>query len=77
MLFQMAAGDFTYRIIQTDEQDSLSKSEKRLNEFAEKFPISIIESGYILPNYIYRTFVQTTFVLDQDGNICDASVLAP
>lgn len=77
MLFQMASGDFTNRISSGGEKDLLTKFEMSLNEFAEEFPMSIIKSGYISPICFHQSFVQATFVLDQDGSICDVSENIP
>ena len=77
MLFQMASGDFTNRIALGDEKDLLTTFELCLNEFAAEFPMSIIKSGYISPLSFHQSFVQATFVLDQDGCICDVSENIP
>lgn len=66
MLFEMATGNLSFRIINTDQNDEIGKVSEMLNNLAEEMHDIILQSGYINPHYSYQNLVQTTFILDDD-----------
>lgn len=64
MLFEMATGNLTFRIINTNQNDEVGKLSEMLNTFAGEMHDLIVKSGYINPHYSYQNVVQTTFILD-------------
>ncbi|WP_099713374.1 helix-turn-helix domain-containing protein [Flavobacterium sp. 11] len=64
MLFEMATGNFSFRINLTDQNDELEKLSEILNNFAGQLHDIILQSGHINPHYSYQNLVQTTFILD-------------
>lgn len=66
MLFEMATGNLTFRIIKTDQNDELDKLSEILNKFAGQMHDIILRSGYVNPHYSYQNLVQTTFILDDN-----------
>lgn len=66
MLFEMATGNLTFRIPQSNHDDELDKLAAILNAVAENMRSIILNSGYVNPHYSYQNLVQTTFILDND-----------
>lgn len=68
MLFEMATGNFAYRL-QTDYDDKLDELSKTLNNVAEEMLNMILDSGYVNPHYSYQSLIQATFILNKDFSI--------
>ncbi len=66
MLFEMATGNFSFRINLTDQNDELGKLSEMLNKLAGEMHDIILRSGYVNPHYSYQNLVQTTFILDDN-----------
>ena len=66
MLFEMATGNLTFRIPQSNQDDELDKLVAVLNAVADGMHATILNSGYVNPHYSYQNLVQTTFILDND-----------
>ena len=49
MLFEMATGNLTFRIIKTDQNDELEKLSELLNNFAGQMHDIILQSGHVNP----------------------------
>ena len=64
MLFEMATGNLSFRIIITDQNDEVDKLSEKLNKLAGEMHHIILQSGYVNPHYSYQNLVQTTFILD-------------
>ncbi|MDO8316774.1 MAG: AraC family transcriptional regulator [Flavobacterium sp.] len=64
MLFEMATGNLSFRIIKTDQNDEVDKLSEMLNNLAGQMHDIILRSGYVNPHYSYQNLVQTTFILD-------------
>ena len=64
MLFEMATGNLSFRIIITDQNDEVNKLCEKLNKLAGEMHHIILQSGYVNPHYSYQNLVQTTFILD-------------
>jgi AraC-like DNA-binding protein len=64
MLFEMATGNLSFRVIITDQNDEVDKLSEMLNKLAEEIHEVILQSGYVNPHYSYQNLVQTTFILD-------------
>lgn len=65
MLFEMAAGNMTFRI-QDHSNDELKNIAATLNKVAEDLQKISLASGYISANYPYQNLIQLTFVLNND-----------
>lgn len=66
MLFEMATGNFTFRIRRSTHEDELDELANVLNMVAVAMRESLFNSGNIIPHYTYQSLVQTTFVLDNN-----------
>lgn len=64
MLFEMASGNLSFRIIKTDQNYEVDKFSEMLNNFAGQMHDIIFQLGYVNPHYSYQNLVQTTFILD-------------
>ena len=64
MLFEMATGNLSFRIIKTDQNDEVGKLSEMLNNLAGKMYDIILQSGYVNPHYSYQNLVQTSFILE-------------
>lgn len=73
MLFEMATGNFSFKIEETNENTELDNIAKTLNALAGKMQKIILGSGYINPYYTYQNLVQLTFILDSDFQITSFS----
>ncbi len=65
MLFEMAAGNFSFRIKRTDGDDELEALTVLVNMLAEELREAVFHTGFVNPRKNYRFFVQSTFVLDE------------
>lgn len=66
MLFEMATGNFNFRIRKSEQEDELDELATVLNMVATAMRETLINSGNIIPHYTYQSLVQTTFVLDDN-----------
>ena len=66
MLFEMATGNLSFRIIKTDQNDEVDKLSEMLNTLAGQMHDIILRSGSVSPHYSYQNLVQTTFILDDN-----------
>lgn len=66
MLFEMATGNLTFRIQQSDQDDELDELAKLLNALAAEMQDVILNVGFVNPHYSYQNLVQTSFVLNQE-----------
>lgn len=69
MLFEMATGNFSFRLHSSGQDDQLDELGRVLNRVAQAMQQSILEAGYLNPHYNYQSLVQTTFVLNSDFRI--------
>ena len=77
MLFEMATGNLSFRIIKTDQNDEVGKLSEMLNNLAGKMHDIILQSGYVNPHYSYQNLVQTTFILDDNFIISNFNAHVP
>lgn len=77
MLFEMATGNLTFRIITTDQNDEVDKLSEMLNTLAGQMHDIILRSGYVNPHYSYQNLVQTTFILDDNFIISNFNTHVP
>jgi AraC-like DNA-binding protein len=77
MLFEMATGNFSFRIIITDQNDELDKLSEMLNKLAGEMHDLLLRSGYVNPHYSYQNLVQTTFILDNNFIISSFNAHVP
>jgi AraC-like DNA-binding protein len=77
MLFEMATGNLSFRIIITDQNDEVDKLSEMLNKLAEQIHDIILRSGYVNPHYSYQNLVQTTFILDDKFIISNFNAHVP
>ncbi|MDI5887399.1 helix-turn-helix domain-containing protein [Flavobacterium yafengii] len=77
MLFEMATGNFSFRIIITDQNDELDKLSEMLNKLAREMHDLLLRSGYVNPHYSYQNLVQTTFILDNNFIISSFNAHVP
>jgi AraC-like DNA-binding protein len=64
MLFEMAAGNFSYRIPGRTDDEDLNSLIEVVNMVAEEMKASIFHYGYIQPHNTYHYLIQHTFILD-------------
>ncbi|MFV8271472.1 helix-turn-helix transcriptional regulator [Flavobacterium sp. GT2N3] len=77
MLFEMATGNLSFRIIKTDQNDELDKLSEMLNNLARLMHDIILRLGYINPHYSYQNLVQTTFILNDKFTISNFNAHVP
>lgn len=77
MLFEMATGNFSFRINLTDQNDELGKLSEMLNKLAGEMHDIILRSGYVNPHYSYQNVVQTTFILDNNFIVTNFNTHVP
>ncbi|MDO8316798.1 MAG: AraC family transcriptional regulator [Flavobacterium sp.] len=77
MLFEMATGNLSFRIIATDQNDEVDKLSEMLNNLAGQMHDIIVRSGYVNPHYSYQNLVQTTFILDDNFIISNFNAHVP
>ena len=69
MLFEMATGNLTFRILGKTENNPLDELAAMLNTFAEKMELVVSQCGYMKPHYTYQSLVQSTIILDKNFTI--------
>jgi AraC-like DNA-binding protein len=69
MLFEMATGNFTFRLQNDAENNELDELTSILNTAAEKMELLASSLGYITPHYTYEGLMQATIVLDKNHTI--------
>lgn len=69
MLFEMATGNLTFRIEQSNQNDELDGLVAILNTVAEEMHSKILNTGFVNPHYHYQNLIQTTFVLDSNFTV--------
>jgi AraC-like DNA-binding protein len=77
MLFEMATGNLSFRIIMTGDQEELDEVAETLNLLSDKMLNIILQSGYVNPYYTYQNLTQTTFVLNNEFRIISFSAEVP
>ena len=77
MLFEMATGNLSFRIIIADQNDEIDKLSEKLNKLAEEMYDIILQSGYVNLHYSYQNLVQTTFILDDNFIISNFNAHVP
>lgn len=77
MLFEMATGNLSFRIIKTDQNDEVGKLSEMLNNLAGQLHDIILRSGHVNPYYSYQNLVHITLLLDQNFKIKSFSSDAP
>ncbi|MBA4320361.1 MAG: hypothetical protein C0412_18340 [Flavobacterium sp.] len=77
MLFEMATGNLSFRIIITNQNDEIDKLSEMLNKFAGVMYDIILQSGYVNLHYSYQNVVQTTFILDENFIISNFNAHVP
>jgi AraC-like DNA-binding protein len=65
MLFEMAAGNFNFRIERTGLDDELEGLIVLVNMVAEELRATVFHNGYINSHFTYQYLIQSTFILDQ------------
>lgn len=73
MLFEMATGNFTFRIHKSGKDDQLDELATILNTLATEMQLTILQTGFVSPHYSYQGLVQMTFVLDRQFAIASLS----
>jgi len=77
MLFEMATGNLSFRIQETESPERLNKIANTLNALPEKMQTTILQSGYVNPHYTYQNLTQTTFILNHVFHIVSFSAVVP
>ncbi len=77
MLFEMATGNFTFRVENSANEDELDELTNLLNNFSEQLRPKIIEMGLIDPYYNYQSLIQRTFIINEDFTINSFSADLP
>ncbi|MGX7668866.1 helix-turn-helix domain-containing protein [Flavobacterium pedocola] len=69
MLFEMASGNFNYRLQVSNYDDSLLQIALVLNSVAMELPDAIIASGHVKPHYSYQNLAQVIILLDLKSTV--------
>lgn len=69
MLFEMATGNFAFRIMKSEHNDELDELIKIIEHFSGAMYDAIQNAGHVSPHYTYQSLIQTTFVLDGNYQI--------
>lgn len=73
MLFEMAAGNFTFKIANTENDDELEGLVVLVNMVAEELRATIFQNGFVNSHFSSQYLVQNTFILDQQFQIVSFS----
>ena len=73
MLFEMATGNLSFRISESNENPELNKIAKTLNLLAKELKEIILEVGFINPHYAYQNLIQNCFLLNENFQIISFS----
>lgn len=65
MLFEMAAGNFNFRIEKTGADDELEGLIVLVNMVAEELRANVFHNGYINSHFTFQYLIQNTFILNQ------------
>lgn len=66
MLFEMAAGNFNFRIEKTGVDDELEGLIVLVNMVAEELRSNIFHNGFINSHFTFQYLIQNTFILNQE-----------
>nr|WP_315155406.1 helix-turn-helix domain-containing protein [uncultured Flavobacterium sp.] len=69
LLFEMAAGNLTFRFNQETEDHELDELKTMLNAVADKMELLATNRAFINPYYTYQGLVQATITLDKNFTI--------
>jgi hypothetical protein len=69
MLFEMAAGNFNFRIEPSGTDDELERLIVLINMVAEELRANVFHNGYINSHFTFQYLVQNTFILNQQFTI--------
>ena len=69
MLFEMAAGNFNFKIEKTGTDDELEGLIILVNMVAEELRANVFQNGYINSHFTFQYLVQNTFILNQQFTI--------
>src|SRR5690606_34049357 len=73
MLFEIATGNLSYHVDETQQRDGLDELIITLNRFPRQLQAAILKHGFVSPRYTYQNLVQLSFVVDHDLVILDCS----
>lgn len=73
MLFEMATGNLSFRISESNENSELNKIAKTLNTLSQELKTIILKVGFINPHYSYQNLVQNCFLLNENFEIISFS----
>lgn len=77
MFFEMANGNFSYRIPRTDRDDDLEALSVLANMLAQEMAASILHLGYINPKFSYNYLLYAALILDDNFTIESFSPKVP
>ena len=66
MLFEMAAGNFTFKIQSSGIDDELEGLILLVNMVAEELRAAVFQNGFVTTHFSYQYLVQHTFILDHN-----------
>lgn len=66
MLFEMAAGNFNFRIERTGSDDELEGLIVLVNMVAEELRANVFHNGYVNSHFTFQYLIQNTFILNQE-----------
>lgn len=69
MLFEMAAGNFTFKIENNCDDDELEDLIALVNMVAEEMRGTVLHNGYINSHFAYQYLVQNTFILNRQFHV--------
>ena len=73
MLFEMATGNLSFRISESNENPELNEIAKTLNTLSQELKTIILKVGFINPHYSYQNLVQNCFLLNENFEIISFS----
>lgn len=73
MLFEMATGNLSYRLLEENKNDGLGELITILNKLARRMQSVFIEHDHVVPAYTYQSIVQMVLVLDEQFMIKNCS----
>jgi len=66
MLFEMAAGNFNFKIEKTGADDEIEGLILLVNLVAEELRASVLQHGFINSHFSFQYLIQNTFILNQE-----------
>ncbi|ESU19099.1 hypothetical protein FCR2A7T_25210 [Flavobacterium cauense R2A-7] len=73
MLLEMASGNFSHRIVRTEEDDELESLTVLINMVAEEMQETLFPKGYINTHHLQQNLTSLSFIVNEEFIICNCN----